>query len=226
MRGILHGAPPRRARRGGLAQAARHRGIASAPAAPIAGGRDAMSLLRFLLRFLLLLPLAAAAGWAATAPDEIEFSAVVVLPGKISVRLVEKATGTAAWVPIGESFAGYTVSAFEPKEETVVLVKAGVTGRVRLNTAKVKEGKPLDPAVVEQQKRAILNNLRQLGAAADQYYLEHGTNHATLEQLVGPTAYVKAIVPVDGEDYSQIEFSQGKALTITTPNGVTVSYQQ
>lgn len=162
----------------------------------------------------------------AAARDEIEFSAVVVLPGKTSVRLVQKATGSAAWIPIGQSFEGYVVSAFEPKEETVVLVKDGATLRVRLNTAKVQEGKPAaDPAVVEQQKRAILNNLRQLAAAADQYYLENGTNHATLAQLVGPNNYVKVVNPVDGEDYGRLEFSQGKELTITTPNGVTVSYR-
>lgn len=184
-------------------------------------GRDAMSLFRFCLFF----SLTAVAGWGASAGEEIEFSAVVVLPGKISVRLVQKATGSAAWIPIGQSFEGYVVSAFESREETVVLMKDGVTSRVRLNTAKVKEGKPAaDPAVVEQQKKAILNNLRQLGAAADQYYLENGTSHATLADLVGPTRYVKALNPVDGEDYSRIEFSQGKELTVTTPNGVTVSY--
>lgn len=178
-----------------------------------------------LFRFLLFFSLTAASGWSASAGEEIEFSAVVVLPGKISVRLVQKSTGNAAWIPIGQSFAGYVVSAFESKEETVALVKDGITTRVRLNTAKVKEGKPtLDPAVIEQQKKAILNNLRQLSAAADQYYLENGTYHATLADLVGPTRYVRALNPVDGEDYSRMEFSQGKELTITTANGVTVNY--
>lgn len=182
-----------------------------------------MSLKSVLLAALLILPLSAV---LAAVSDEIEFSAVAVLPGKISVRLVQKTTGNAAWVPLGQNFEGYVVSAFEAKEETVVLVKNGVTSRVHLNTAKVQEGKVLDPAVVEQQKKAILNNLRQLGAAADQYFLENGVSHATLADLVGPTRYVRALVPVDGEDYGQIEFSQGKALTITTPNGVSVSYLQ
>jgi hypothetical protein len=183
-----------------------------------------MSPFRFLLLFALLA--VADTARAASAGDEIEFAAVVVLPGKTSVRLVQKATGNAAWIPIGQSFEGYVVSAFEPKEETVVLVKEGVTARVRLNSSKVQTGKALDPAVVEQQKKALLNNLRMLGAAADQYFLENGTNHATYADLVGPTLYVKAIVPVDGEDYTQMQFHQGVAITVTTPSGISISYSQ
>lgn len=179
------------------------------------------------LRKLIPLFLLPAAALLAAAADDIEFSAVLVLPGKTSVRLAHKSSGTAAWILLGQNFEGYVVSAYDAKAETVVLTRNGVTTRVRLNTAKVQEGKPpLDPAVVEQQKRAILNNLRQIGAAADQYYLEHGTNHAAIADLVGETKYIRALKSVDGEDYSQLNLTQGNAVfSVTTANGVTVDYK-
>ncbi|HWA10131.1 MAG TPA: hypothetical protein VG838_11830 [Opitutaceae bacterium] len=176
------------------------------------------------LRHLVVLLLLPTAG-ARAADSAIEFSAVLVLPAGTSVRLALKSTGNAAWIPVGQGFEGYTISAYDARTETVVLTKDGATTRIRLNTAKVRDGKPApDPAVVEQQRKAILNNLRQLAAAADQYYLEHGTNHVTLEELVGPSKYVKAINPVDSEDYRQIVFTQGTELRVTTASGLSVNY--
>ena len=64
------------------------------------------------------------------------------------------------------------------------------------------------------QEKAILNNLRQLEAAADQFYLEHGVNTARFEDLVGPTKYIKSIQSVVGEDYRQLRFQSGKRLRI------------
>jgi type IV pilus assembly protein PilA len=43
------------------------------------------------------------------------------------------------------------------------------------------------------QEKALLNNLRQLAAAADQYYLETGTSRATYDQLVGPDGYIRVL---------------------------------
>lgn len=74
------------------------------------------------------------------------------------------------------------------------------------------------------QEKAILNNLRQLAAAADQHYLETGTRSATYDQLVGPSHYVKAITPVAGENYRAIKFAQGEALRVRLPNGRVIEY--
>jgi hypothetical protein len=179
------------------------------------------------IRKLFLLLLIPAAALPAATDDNIEFSGVLVVPDKTTVHLASRSSGTSAWIALGQSFEGYTVSAYEAKTDTVVLTKEGVTLRVRLNTAKVKEGKPpLDPLVVAQLTKAVLNNLRQLGAAADQYYLEHGTNHATLADLIGPANYIRELKSVDNEDYSQLEFTQGKDFSITTASGVTVTYKQ
>src|SRR4026208_2539331 len=40
------------------------------------------------------------------------------------------------------------------------------------------------------QDKAVLNNARQLAAAADQYYLENGATFADSTSLVGATNYV------------------------------------
>ena len=65
----------------------------------------------------------------------------------------------------------------------------------------------------------MLNNLRQLAAAADQHYLETGTNTATYDQLVGPTRYVKVINPVAGENYRALRFQQGQPLRVLWRDG-------
>src|SRR5690349_22069853 len=63
--------------------------------------------------------------------------------------------------------------------------------------------------------KAILCNLRQLAAAADQYFLENNKTVVSYEELVGPDKYVKAIRPVRGEDYRPLfPFKQGETLTV------------
>jgi type IV pilus assembly protein PilA len=76
------------------------------------------------------------------------------------------------------------------------------------------------------QEKAVTNNLRQLEAAADQYYLENNVTTATFDQLVGPDKYVKAVNPVVGEDYRQIEFKQGEPLHVQLPSGKVIQYPQ
>ena len=68
------------------------------------------------------------------------------------------------------------------------------------------------------QDKAVLNNMRQLGAAADQYYLEAGTSSAAITSLVGPSNYVKALNTVANESYP-ITFSQGITITVTGIGG-------
>jgi type IV pilus assembly protein PilA len=74
------------------------------------------------------------------------------------------------------------------------------------------------------QNKAVLNNARQLSAAADQYYLENGVSTVASSNLVGPTAYVKAINTVAGESYPA-GYSQGIAITIGNVAGArTITY--
>ena len=75
------------------------------------------------------------------------------------------------------------------------------------------------------QEKAVLNNLRMLAAAAEQFYLEKGVETATYEDLVGPDKYIKRLVPVAGENYRQLQFKQGQPLRVRLPNGRVVEYK-
>ncbi len=68
------------------------------------------------------------------------------------------------------------------------------------------------------QDKTVLNNIRQLGAAADQYFLENGVSTAALTSLVGSSAYVKALNTVANETYP-VGFTQGVAITVTNIAG-------
>jgi type IV pilus assembly protein PilA len=66
--------------------------------------------------------------------------------------------------------------------------------------------------------------IRQLSAAADQYYLENGVSTARLDQLIGATNYIKALETVAGETYPA-RYTQGVAITVTGVGGArTVTY--
>ncbi len=157
------------------------------------------------------------------AQPAIEFVGVLVAGSETKVSLVEKPSGASRWVKVGQEFGGYVLAAYEPATEIVILSKDGQKFRLQLkSSSKVKSGAAAEPA--PEIKRAILNNLRQLAAAADQFYLENGKTQATLEELVGETKYVRKLNVVDGENYAQIVFAQGKPLTVTTAGGFTMSY--
>ena len=63
------------------------------------------------------------------------------------------------------------------------------------------------------QDKAVLNNARQLAAAADQYYLENGVSSVIQSGLVGATSYVKALNLVANETYPA-GFTQGVTISI------------
>ena len=74
------------------------------------------------------------------------------------------------------------------------------------------------------QDKAVLNNARQLSAAADQYFLENGVSTVASTNLVGATNYVKAINTVANETYPT-NYTQGITVTIGGVAGArTVTY--
>jgi type IV pilus assembly protein PilA len=74
------------------------------------------------------------------------------------------------------------------------------------------------------QDKAVLNNARQLSAAADQYFLENGVSSVASDDLVGATNYVKALNTVASETYPA-GFTQGITITISGIAGArTVTY--
>ena len=74
------------------------------------------------------------------------------------------------------------------------------------------------------QDKAVLNNARQLAAAADQYFLENGVSSVTQGSLVGAANYVKALNLVANETYPA-GYTQGIAITVLGIAGArTVTY--
>jgi type IV pilus assembly protein PilA len=74
------------------------------------------------------------------------------------------------------------------------------------------------------QDKTVLNNARQLSAAADQYYLENGVSTVASSNLVGAANYVKAINTAANESYPAV-YTQGVTITIGSVAGVrTVTY--
>jgi type IV pilus assembly protein PilA len=74
------------------------------------------------------------------------------------------------------------------------------------------------------QDKAVLNNARQLSAAADQYFLEAGASYAASQSLVGATNYVKAVNTVASETYPA-NYTQGITITINNvANARTITY--
>src|ERR1043165_1849810 len=64
------------------------------------------------------------------------------------------------------------------------------------------------------QDKAVMNNARQMAAAADQYYLESGGSFANSTNLIGPTNYVRTLNTVSNETYPT-DYTQGVTVTIT-----------
>lgn len=73
------------------------------------------------------------------------------------------------------------------------------------------------------QEKAIINNIRQLSAAADQFYLEEGKTRATFNDLVGGTKYIKSIPSVNGEVYPDT-FTQDSPIIVRLKDGKTLRY--
>ncbi len=76
------------------------------------------------------------------------------------------------------------------------------------------------------QDKTVLNNMRQLGAAADQYFLEKGTSVVAIADLVGSSSYIKTLNTVANEHYPTV-YNQGETITVTNVAGArTLTYVQ
>lgn len=163
----------------------------------------------------------ASAGLLPGAEAGVEFTGFMRDDQGLVIALRDKATGNSKWVPLGREFAGYTALRLEEKEGILVVARDKVEYRLMLMLSKIKQVAAEPPP---ELKKKVLNNLRQLSAAADQFYLENGVSTTTYEKLVGPTNYVKGIKPADGENYQALRFEQGRTLEVTTNQGYVIAY--
>jgi hypothetical protein len=168
-----------------------------------------------------------AGGASLLAQPAIELRGVLLEGGAVRLSLLDRSSDTSRWVEVGQTFSGYKVTGYDAASETATLNKDGSVLRVSLAGMKIK---PADPLAMiptrtrEEIQKAVLNNLRQISAAADQYYLEHGGNTVPLAELVGPTKYIKQLNPVDGESYAGMQLKSGVPVSVTTAQGISVSY--
>ena len=68
------------------------------------------------------------------------------------------------------------------------------------------------------QDKTVLNNIRQLAAASDQYYLENGVSTVLADHLIGSSNYVKNMNTVAKETYPT-GFTQGFTITASSIGG-------
>ena len=76
------------------------------------------------------------------------------------------------------------------------------------------------------QQKAVLNNLRQLAGASEQFFLETGKSSATYDDLVGPDKYISEIKPIAGESYRGLQFRPGGTLTVRLASGKEVTFER
>ncbi|MET0263217.1 MAG: DUF4190 domain-containing protein [Rariglobus sp.] len=75
------------------------------------------------------------------------------------------------------------------------------------------------------QEKTVINNLRQLDSAAEQFMLENGTKQASYSDLVGPDRYIPSLNPIVGEDYSDLVIRQNdRSISVTTSQGRVITY--
>jgi hypothetical protein len=167
---------------------------------------------------LLLLPVAGLA--AAALP--IEFNGLIIADGKTKVALLNPNTGTAKWVAIGGRFEAYIVTRYLPDPkggDVVILTQAGSTQTMRLVLKNSYLVESPNPKVYEtdEQVVAVQDNLFKIRAAASQYFLEHGVTTVRFDQL--PEKITKSIVPVVGENYSDLVLTKDKQFNFKLPSG-------
>ncbi|MDO8544770.1 MAG: sigma-70 family RNA polymerase sigma factor [Opitutaceae bacterium] len=95
--------------------------------------------------------------------------------------------------------------------------------RAALTSAPRRPGAALGMPRFEIESR-ILNNLRQIAAARDQFILENKRPPSSIRELVGSTAYIRRMIPVDGEDYSSLSMDPNVGLAVTSVSGVKMTY--
>lgn len=102
-------------------------------------------------------------------------------------------------------------SAFTLVEIMIVVVIIGLLATMAIPAfQKIKQ---------KSQDNTVLNNARQLGAAADQYFLETGVTTVASSDLIGPTQYIRYQKPVGNEVYPGF-LTQGITITVTGVGGV------
>jgi hypothetical protein len=74
-----------------------------------------------------------------------------------------------------------------------------------------------------EQQEQIMAYLRQVDAAREQAIYDKKPAKS-VRDLTGNNGYIRSIRPLANEDYSELSMEKGKPLTVTTADGMTVTY--
>lgn len=126
-------------------------------------------------------------------------------------------------------FFGFAVTVIPPTEYRVVdyvLIPWGLLFSIGVIPMSIGMAAGYKKVREASLQRAIMNNLRQISAAADQYFLEHGVAEVALIDLVGsePTKFIKSLIIVDGERYEGLIIRQGEPIAVYRRSGEPVIY--
>jgi len=119
----------------------------------------------------------------------------------------------------GEVLHGTQIAAYSTKQLVLLMptmMTAGLGGAMAIPAfQKVRE---------TSREKAVLNNLRQIASAADQYFLENGVTEVKVSELVGPNGYIRSLEPVGGESYLDLVISTDMdEISVTLDDGSVVS---
>ena len=174
-------------------------------------------------RFWLILSLLPVAAFGA---GNIEFNGLIVADGMTQVSLTNTDTGAYGWVPVGGVFSGYTIASFDDTKDQIILKKGSLNLPVKLKNAVIIEQAAPPTNQLNGpggQGPSLAGNLRQINAAANQYFLATGKTSATMADLA-PYLPAGTITPVNGESYTNLTVNQGQPISIANANGGTTTF--
>jgi hypothetical protein len=72
-----------------------------------------------------------------------------------AVRMVNNATGSSAWINVGQTFGGYVIASFEAASNTVVLSRDGTNMRLQLRSPRVQNSRGQTPSAPQQDPAGV-----------------------------------------------------------------------
>jgi hypothetical protein len=163
--------------------------------------------------------------FGAPAESPLALVGVATFGDSTQIRVVDRASGTAAWLRAGASVRGFAFVRYDAAQDVAILRDdTAIELRLALPAATTKSGvATTTPAAIAA---AIQANLKLLTAAARLHFLSGGSRYVTAAELIGPDEPVAKIVSVAGEDYRELSFMKGERaeLTVTTAAGTRISW--
>lgn len=172
---------------------------------------------------------------ALMAPKLIITTAAIALAAFVTVHFANNAGG---------SSTASSSSNIQPNEPSGVSAQAAATSQEVTGSGEPAEPVNSVPTVLSETapaptiaapapalspteiETAVMHNLRQIAASRARFILEHRRAPESINELVGPDSYIKRLISVAGESYASLGMGEREPLRVTTPDGITVTYEE